>query len=85
MSNLAPRRFWSAILPFLVAVQRWGEEAARGGWSDYVASSRARDLYERHEKRLSQAKVFLPSSRKRAGEGFLEDLYDAVDVVQPEG
>lgn len=80
--RIPPWRFWAAILPFLLAVHRWGEEAARMKWSDYVASSRARDLFERHEKRLTQAGIFLPASPQRAGEAFLEQIHTAVGAVQ---
>lgn len=79
--QVPPWRFWSAILPFLLAIERWGRKAEQEKWSEYVASSRARDIYERHEKRLSQAGFFLSSPRGRVGEAFLEDLADGVGLV----
>lgn len=42
--------FWAERYAVLLDVAAWGERAEAGGWSDYVAASKARDLVERHAR-----------------------------------
>jgi hypothetical protein len=41
---------WSERYAALLDVAAWGERAEAGGWSEYVAASKARDLTERHAR-----------------------------------
>ena len=42
--------FWAERYAALLDVAAWGGRAEAGGWSEYVASSKARDLAERHAR-----------------------------------
>lgn len=42
--------FWAERFAVLLDVAAWGERAEAGGWSEYVAASKARDLAERHAR-----------------------------------
>ena len=44
--------FWAERYAALLDVAAWGERAESGGWSEYVAGSKARDLAERHVRAL---------------------------------
>lgn len=72
-------RFWSLVLPFLAAVDAWAGKTAREGWSDYVASSRARDLVERHAPGLRLAGLAPP--RGARGAEYLGCFAEAVGRV----
>jgi hypothetical protein len=80
-NSLPPWHYWAAVLSFLTAVDHWGGEATEHGWSKYVASSRARDLYERHEGELVRAGIALPPAESATGEAFLEVFSMAVARV----
>jgi hypothetical protein len=74
-------RAWSAVYPFLAHVGEWEAQAEAGSWSDYVASSRARDVVEVHAAGLRRAGIQVPLKRSRRGAGFLDDLEDLVERV----
>lgn len=69
--SIPPWHYWSALFPFLTAVDRWGRKAGEEDWTDYVASSRARDLYERHERRLVRAGIESIAPETMRGTRFL--------------
>ncbi len=56
-SAVPPWRFWAAGYAFLSGVLEWAESAQAEGWTPYVASSRARDLVEKHGRNLRQAQL----------------------------
>jgi hypothetical protein len=81
-------RFWSAVFAFLAAVIDWSSKTERAGWSGYVASSRARDTVEKHERRLRQAQVGLSVKTQARGVDFLpafEELVEQVETWAAEG
>lgn len=79
--SIPPWQFWSAIFSFLLDVSRWATEAQRQEWTDYVASSRARDLYEEHERRLGQAGLKVPPHETDRGVRYLETFAGIVKQV----
>jgi hypothetical protein len=68
---IPPWHHWAALFAFLAAVDDWGRSAERNGWSAYVASSKARDLYEEHERPLIRAGVDPLPRRPAPGTEFL--------------
>lgn len=73
--------FWSVAFAFLTAVIDWETRATRDGWSDYVASSRARDLVEMHRRRLRHTDVVATDGRDAHGEAYLDSFFDIVEQV----
>jgi hypothetical protein len=76
--GVPPWRYWALVFGFMVAVDEWAASAEEAGWSDYVASSRARDLVEDHAPRLKLARIDLPNPREATGAAYLEDFARAV-------
>lgn len=76
--GVPPWRYWSLVYGFLIAVDEWGANASQGGWSDYVASSRARDLVQDHSPRLRLARIDLPDPAEATGAAYLDDFARAV-------
>lgn len=79
--DIPPWRFWSAVFLFLVDVAEWGQQAELGKVSAYVASSRARDLYQTHAVRLRQAGLDLPAGDVATGAEYLAIFEDIVQRV----
>lgn len=81
--SMPPWQFWAAIFAFLASVSNWAAEARQHDWTDYVASSKARDLYDEHERRLKQAGLglVLPSPERAQGTKYLELFHETVGQV----
>ncbi|MGK7312316.1 MAG: hypothetical protein ACN0LA_08745 [Candidatus Longimicrobiales bacterium M2_2A_002] len=80
--SIPPWHYWSVLFPFLTAVDRWGRKAVEEEWTDYVASSRARDLYETHERQLVRAGIeSIPPGAGRGSE-FLGAFGAIVSAVR---
>jgi hypothetical protein len=77
-----PWRFWAAGFAFLAGVLEWAQRVQGEDWSPYVASSRARDLVERHARPLRQARLDVPRSNSARGAEYLLELEDLVRRVQ---
>lgn len=75
-------KFWAALYGFLCGVQRWGQEAEENEWTDYVASSKARDLFEEHRQRLDHAGIRVPGSDEVRGTEYLEAFFETVRRVR---
>jgi hypothetical protein len=73
--------FWSVAFAFLTAVIDWERQATREGWSDYVASSRTRDLMEIHRRRLRHTDVVVTDGRGARGAAYLDSFRDVVEQV----
>lgn len=78
-AGVPPWRYWSLIFAFMTAVDEWAAAAEQQEWSDYVASSRARDLAQDHAPRLRLAGILLPDPREPTGAAYLEDFARAVE------
>lgn len=63
--------YWADVVVFLAHVFEWAEKARTGDWSEYVASSRARDIVEHH---LSPALINSLSIRWDGTAGNQTDL-----------
>jgi hypothetical protein len=74
-------RFWSVAFAFLTAVIDWERQANREGWSDYVASSRARDLMEMHRRRLRHTDVAVTDTANARGADYLGSFANIVQEV----
>lgn len=76
--TIPPWRFWGAVYSFLADVIAWADEAERSEWTGYVTTSRARDVVERHRRRLRQAGIETASG---PGPAFLEHFEDLLGRV----
>jgi hypothetical protein len=76
--SLPPWHYWAAIFAFLTAVDDWGRSAEEHDLSEYVASSKARDLYEQHERQLLRAGVDPLPQRAARGTDFLPLFHSLV-------
>jgi hypothetical protein len=79
---IPPWHYWAALFPFLTAVDRWGRAAQDAGWSDYVASSRARDLYEGHRRPLVRAGIEAIPPGDTRGTDFLDAFHALVAGIR---
>lgn len=72
--------FWAERYAVLLDVAAWGERAEAGGWSDYVAASKARDLVERHARAFRR---WAPGARvdEARGEAALPTFAAAVGAL----
>lgn len=75
-------RFWAAVFAFLSRVIEWSSRTEREGWSSYVASSRARDILDEHDRKLRQAQVELPVMTHARGDDFLRSFQEVIDHVE---
>jgi len=80
--SIPPWHYWSALFPFLTDVDRWGRHALHADWSEYVASSKARDLYEQHERQLIRAGIEPVPSGTVRGTDFLGALRSLLSRVR---
>ncbi len=80
--SIPPWHYWAALFPFLTAVERWGRDAMDDGWSDYVAGSKARDLYDRYERPLVRAGIEPMAPGAERGTAFLEAFRTLVSSVR---
>jgi hypothetical protein len=80
-ASIPPWRFWSVAFAFLTAVIHWESEAARSGWSAYVASSRARDLMEAQRRRLRYLDAPAAGAADARGAEYLEVFREVVESV----
>lgn len=81
-NSFMPRwHFWSVAFAFLTSVIDWEHQAIQSGWSDYVASSRARDLMERHRSPLRYADVAMTSYNDARGADYLTSFAEIVQEI----
>jgi hypothetical protein len=66
-----PWGYWAEAYAALLAVAAWGDGAEAGGWSGYVAASKARDVWERHAETFRRPMPDGPSVERVQGEGVL--------------
>lgn len=76
--SIPPWRFWLLLFPFLAAVIDWASQADHGNWTEYVASSRARDLTDAHQPGLRRVGILVPDSRTARGADYLKPFADLV-------
>lgn len=70
--GIPPWHYWSVVFAFLADVTAWARAAGQEDWSPYLASSRARDLVERHRKHLRYPGWQVPDSAAARGAAYLE-------------
>lgn len=80
-SGIPHWHFWSVAFAFLTSVIDWEHQAIQDGWSEYVASSRARDLMERHRYPLRHADVTMTSTNDARGADYLASFADIVQEI----
>jgi hypothetical protein len=73
--------FWSVAFAFLTSVIDWEHQSITDGWSAYVASSRARDLMERHRYPLRYANMEMTSINDARGVDYLASFADIVQEI----
>lgn len=74
-------RYWSTTFAFLLDVIQWASYAEEQRWTDYVASSRARDIMETYEGRFRYLGFDLGNYRDARGAEFLEVFDDAINAI----
>lgn len=73
--------YWTETFGVLLAVAEWGQGAE--AWSDYVASSKARDLAERHARALRLVAPEAPRLDGYRGEAALSPFAATIrDVIE---
>lgn len=72
-------RYWAGVFAFLAYSDRLAQET--GGESDYLVSSRARDLYERYAAALEKSRIQVPQPNSYRGAAYLEGFQEAVRIV----
>jgi DNA-binding transcriptional regulator GbsR (MarR family) len=72
---------WVHLLPPLVQVLRWLEGESESGDSEYLMSSRARDLVERIGPDLEVAGLAQPSVRSLPGASYLPAFVQMIDYL----
>jgi hypothetical protein len=79
-SPVAPAwRYWSGVFAFLAAADRWARSAE--SQSDYLLSSRARDLYIRCQPAFEKNRIDAPHPEAYKGAAYLEGFEETVDVL----
>jgi len=71
---------WSHLLPALVEILLWLEQETEAVDSEYMASSRARDLFARIESDFEQLELELPTAGPLRGAEFLPPFLEAVEA-----
>lgn len=72
-------RYWSDLFAFLAQTARWAEDA--DGTSDYLLSSRARDLYEEHQPAFENNRIDVPRPDAYRGAAYLDGFEKTVDAL----
>lgn len=81
LPRIPPWHPWATVFAFLAGVVEWCRQAEAGGWSAYVASSRARDLVAAHEKAFRHAGIFLPDATQTVGAAYLGRFGEIVELL----
>jgi hypothetical protein len=77
-ANGAPAwRYLSGLFAFLAQTDRWAREA--DDLSDYLLSSRARDVYIRHQPAFEKNRIDVPRPEAYKGAAYLEGFEETVD------
>ncbi|NBF39495.1 MAG: hypothetical protein GVY14_03680 [Spirochaetes bacterium] len=72
-------RYWSGLFAFLAQTDRWARSA--DDLSDYLRSSRARDIYIRYQPALDRNRIDAPRPEAYRGATYLEGFEETVDVL----
>lgn len=72
---------WVHLFPPLIEILSWLEQVDEAVDSEYIMSSRARDLVERIEKDLELLDLFPPSDQSLPGGAFLPQFEDSVESL----
>ncbi len=72
---------WVHLLPACLEIMSWLESEAETADSEYLISSRARDLTERVTADLEGAGLAFPLSRQLPGAAYLSAFADTVDLL----
>jgi hypothetical protein len=72
-------RYWSGVFSFLAEADRWARSAE--GESDYLLSSRARDIFIRHQPAFEKNRIEAPRPEAYRGAAYLEGFEETVDAL----
>ena len=79
-SDEAPAwRYWSGLFAFLAETDRWAQDTDDS--SDYVLSSRARDVFERHKPAFERNRIDVPRPKEYRGADYLEGFEETVSTL----
>lgn len=72
---------WAGVFAFLASAKQWAVSANQQKWSDYVASSRARDLAASHARVLRNADAAFALRNDARGAAYVDVFRRAVSLV----
>ena len=72
-------RHWAGVFAFLACADRLAQET--GSESDYLVSSRARDIHERYSDALEKSRIQVPQPRDYRGAAYLEGFQETTRLV----
>ena len=81
MPAIPPWHYWAGVFSFLAAAERWASMWIEAGWSDYVASSRARDVASAHASVIRHAEATPAQGAYVHGREFLEVFEHTVSRI----
>lgn len=78
--TLAPRwRYWGQLFAFLSRAREWAREA--DSLSEYIASTRARDLSEEFEGAFEANRIHVPSPAQYQGAEYVDGFRKAIEEI----
>lgn len=72
-------RYWGAIFPFLAKATEWARD--EGGQTEYLMSTRARDLFEEHADAFEANRIRVPRPDEYRGAAYLEGFTDTIEEL----
>lgn len=72
-------RYWAGVFAFLSHADRLAQEASSE--SDYLISSRARDIYERYASAFERNRIEAPRAESYRGPAYLEGFQETARIV----
>jgi hypothetical protein len=77
--NVPAWRHWADVYAFLAEAAQLAEEAENK--SDYLASSSARDVFERHEHVFEANRLNVPDPSRYQGKEYLDGFEETVEIL----
>ena len=82
-ANLPPWRHWTPVFAFVADLSEWMQKGmGSAAPSDYVLSSRARDILAGHQDAFVQNRLTIPRPEDSSGEVYLAAFLDTLAVLE---
>lgn len=72
-------RYWSGVFAFLAQADRWAQGA--DDMSNYLLSSRARDLYKKYQPAFENNRIETPHPEAHRGAAYLEGFETTIRTL----